>query len=1000
MPEPDIEQIRQQISSARAVVEQKKQEVREIESQLEQEKSAIPDYTSQRILRGQRFGEGMQGRVFRQKAELAKKEIESKQQDIQDYKTQLGEYESQVASSEEQLREYDEQVEGLELAQDAILEDNPFIATLSDNRYAKKYYKRMLNDINAEKELRSKINAALEKYNSGVPFDVAFKNINVDFLTRKGYLKFTDEFGNPISISQEAIINAKNAYNQNLSSPRSIMDILKMSSQMPRTDAVQVRTPIITSSILKTEMLPLVSAKSLNLNSPSDSNVNGNESSRILGTINRDSVLDLDKLRNNKIYSGQEKIIGGTEPTAEASKSIVEAAEPAPKESILKGVWETTGGFIGSTILGAAKLGARAGVYIATHGQFGDKINQYYKDFYEGTEKGRKAFGREEYKYAYQDPDIQNAAVFTTGTLMGGLGGSFIAGNLYQQSLALQTSEAISEPSKTNWGRVTGMAALPFVAAKAPEVGLRTYDIIRTAGMEKIEMPPINAKGFMRNGEMVYMRRATGFQLAKPKSWIESLQGYKPGQFVKRQYRLIAPEVQSRYEGGPGTSFPYDKPETHLEWFTKKNMQEYYLPKKSELPFNAKKMAYGLSATGKEWNTNVIGDAGSYYSGKGISIRFLRIANKRSPQQAGVFDSLFGKKPIVYAGYAKKAVVNPGYEIKVPNPYEPNGKPIKKYIFSKPTEKGVFNIPVHKLEVESVAYGEKVPVRRKFYFELGGRRVPIEEHVFRESLSPKELTILNTKQNIKTKTTNSMESVLPDIPSKKSYVFLPEISKKSSLNVLNTKSSILASPVSTKQSITSLGKIDVFSNFKMPRSPHLKTSEPNPIISKLKSFLSDIKLKYQKVSYPSLSKTPNRIITEPTTILPPRKVVYSQKGGKVVKVAENRYVVFVKRFGQDSIIAETSTLDEAKKILESNLTQTLAASGFIAEKTTNQKIDISDMFGSMFVPSKKDKYRLVQRLGKRLSSPSEIWGMQASKKNKSENSNWFSGFSKSKFEWW
>ena len=55
--------------------------------------------------------------------------------------------------------------------------------------------------------------------------------------------------------------------------------------------------------------------------------------------------------------------------------------------------------------------------------------------------------------------------------------------------------------------------------------------------------------------------------------------------------------------------------------------------------------------------------------------------------------------PTVYAGYFEKVNVNKALrEIRVPNPFEEGGKPIKKYIFSKETGTGKLNIPKYKTQ--------------------------------------------------------------------------------------------------------------------------------------------------------------------------------------------------------------------------------------------------------------------------------------------------------------
>jgi len=313
------------------------------------------------------------------------------------------------------------------------------------------------------------------------------------------------------------------------------------------------------------------------------------------------------------------------------------------------------------------------------------------------------------------------------------------------------------------------------------------YDIYSTRGMKGYELADFTTKPFVRTGEPVFMRRYGGFELFSPRSWLETYRGYRPGQFVKRQYRIIDPKVQARMkgkkdvtyweidkEGKPTqvkestTPFPYDKPGTHFDWFTGRGVLEYGTPKRGELPKQYKDYGFGYSATGKTWGKEVlIGEAGQYYSGKGVSARFLRIGDKESPSTAiDLFDEpLVGMdKPKVYAGYFEKVKENPAItEVKVPNPYDPTAKPIKKYVFPEETGEGILNIPKMKPEVEGVVFGERVPIREESYFKLGGRRVPIEEQTF----VTKDKPIIDTKTGEAVETIKEPQySTLPSRPSR------------------------------------------------------------------------------------------------------------------------------------------------------------------------------------------------------------------------------------------
>lgn len=363
-----------------------------------------------------------------------------------------------------------------------------------------------------------------------------------------------------------------------------------------------------------------------------------------------------------------------------------------------------------------------------------------------------------------------------------------------------------------------------MVAPKVVKGGRKVQDIWRTRDMEKIEMPPVEAQPFYRKSpsgdvQAVYMRRYEGFKIFKPKSWIETMQGYKKGQFTKRQYRVIAPEVQASYEGkGWGTNFPFDNPKKHYDWFTGKNIKEYGVPKRSNLPGDIKlKEGFGFSATGEEWSTMEIGEAGQYYSGKGVSVRFLRIDNKYSNLLG---EGKMGKKPIVYAGYFKKVNVNPGYEIKVPNPYESGGKPIKKYVFRNPTGQGILNIPGFKQEVEGVVYGSRVPVRKQFYFNLGGRRVPIEEQVFTEGMSETQINKFAKGRRV----SGPQYSSLPSMP-KNSYYSNIMSSLFSSVSYVSSNSRVSRK---SKYSSNPLSYISQFYSYSS-QTNYSRASSPSPI---------------------------------------------------------------------------------------------------------------------------------------------------------------------------
>jgi hypothetical protein len=284
---------------------------------------------------------------------------------------------------------------------------------------------------------------------------------------------------------------------------------------------------------------------------------------------------------------------------------------------------------------------------------------------------------------------------------------------------------------------------------------------------------------------------------------------------------VIAPEVQASYEGeGWGTNFPFDNPKKHYDWFTGKNIKEYGVPVRSKLPGNVRaKKGFGFSATGEEWSTMEIGEAGQYYSGKGVSVRFLRIDNKYSNAPGA---GKMGKKPIVYAGYFEEVRINPGYEVKIPNPYDAGGKPIKKYVFKNPTGQGILNIPEYKREVEGVVYGSRVPIRKQFYFNLGGRRVPIEEQVFTEGMSETQINKFAKGRRV----SGPQYSSLPSIP-KNSYYSNIMSSLFSSVSYVSSNSRV-SRKSRVSQSYNPLSYISQFYSYSS-QSNYSRASSPSPI---------------------------------------------------------------------------------------------------------------------------------------------------------------------------
>lgn len=285
--------------------------------------------------------------------------------------------------------------------------------------------------------------------------------------------------------------------------------------------------------------------------------------------------------------------------------------------------------------------------------------------------------------------------------------------------------------------------------------------------------------------------------------------------------KVVAPEVLAYYKGTEkGTRFPYDVPSTFKRWFETENIKKYGLP---NIPkeVQGKPLGYSATTAGQAVEKAGIGTAGQFYSGKGVSVGFLRVGSKDSPNIGQ--DFMFGKSPYVYALYGEKTQVVPSaYEVKVPNPYEIGGKPIKKYIFPGIEKKpGVFYIPTNKPEVQAVAYGNLAPIRKAFYFNIGGRRVPIGEYVSAggkigeeviskgakaESVSP---SILPSKSSGISSVISSLGISSPVLPSSLAVSY-----PKSKVSSIAPSISIIPSTISSispSKSITPLSQISLIS---------------------------------------------------------------------------------------------------------------------------------------------------------------------------------------------
>jgi len=347
----------------------------------------------------------------------------------------------------------------------------------------------------------------------------------------------------------------------------------------------------------------------------------------------------------------------------------------------------------------------------------------------------------------------------------------------------IQTTKGLYDYTSKNPYEVTTVTFGEPVKTKIENTAYDVYNYNKLRGMEELKLASSEIKPFIRQNEVVFMKRFEGIKLKEPSSIINYFKGYKKGQFLEKQSRIISPEVEAFYKGLKEITyyepvikdnkiirfekitkqterFPYEESKNFKKYFENLNKKLYGLPKTSKLPIDVRNKVFGYSATSSGNIIKNIGEAGQFYSGKGISVAFLRLMNKYDLSLKEQIN--MGNKPFVYASYGNKAVVVPkAYEIKVPNPYEIGGKPIKKYIFPETeTKPGEFYIPTNKPEVQAVVYGGVLPLRNKFYFKLGGRRIPIQENIIIDNNIAREIKLQN-KELSKLIPEKARSSVLP-----------------------------------------------------------------------------------------------------------------------------------------------------------------------------------------------------------------------------------------------
>ena len=93
---------------------------------------------------------------------------------------------------------------------------------------------------------------------------------------------------------------------------------------------------------------------------------------------------------------------------------------------------------------------------------------------------------------------------------------------------------------------------------------------------------------------------------------------------------------------------------------------------------------------------------------------------------------------------------------------------------------------------------------------------------------------------------------------------------------------------------------------------------------------------------------------------------------------EKKFQVFVRKKGQDVLFKSFKTKRKARTQLKKHLSVTLRASGFIFDKKKGTKI--KPRLSKGFRLGKKDKFRLVEKRGRRLDTGREVRKIQAAKR--------------------
>lgn len=924
---------------------------------------------SQEALR-KRFA-GIQGRNLRQRIAQIKGGLSQREQALEEYKEGLDEYSQQVSQSETNLQEYDVEKAAYDKAQKILL-DNRAGAYLQfgDDPRVKKYLEPYAEQQQMNAQTEYGLNQAVAQYNEGVPLEQAFKNFNVDYMIKRGYLKF--EQANDPQIRQEAAMQSNLFLSQNTANP-----IVNLARTLPRTEQVQVNA----RSAYRSEMIPLVSAKNLNSSNASasyESNVpTGMASGDNLGTAGQSQS-------GNRTGGWLSRLIGNTQEAKEVARKQAEKIIQYGDLAIINGQpYNLTTGRQINVVTATpsfsqqyAKLRAEQGNIKGTLALVGSSATRFWEKA--NVISARKFGNVAAYKGEESIGVLASATASNAPYLIPFAGQALLVGGAAEDFITKAGRRRLSASAQSlqekGYGKGTSNVlaySVPLVSGGLGAIGLKA-EVSRGLRYPKYDTRFLAKQTLSRElpeGEQMIYR---GAALTREKNLLSSKR-YLSGFDTDIRLGRSVDDVQSYAAGTRGVVrklnlFGKASPPRK---FGAAELGEIKSTDLDLLAFRNKAIEMRRPVEGfvgravgkaKADKGDVSYFASMFAGGKIDEARGFAL-NRNTPIERNIWDaSKVNKIPRRGRGQGLGIV-----EAKEQNVFDDvffSSGGVQKRINTKALAE-----QRSKSIVENIL-GQKAATRqaRDIFFGKVGRAVS-------KGLS------------MKAKTTQQTKSSFDKIVGLDSFAQVQQTKTDSRQRVISKVKHILKERTRQKEgSISGLAQALGFGTiakdtqkFNLGYKVGLNTRQDTRQRTKQK----------QKQQQDSFFNPSSRESGRGGTV-----VYTSSKGdtkGKVARIGEDYYVVFVRRYGVDQIVGTSSTLGEAKRILRNNLTGSLAASGYIGGGS-GKKQDISDLFGSMFTSSKKDSFRVVQRRGKRLSSRSEvneIWGFNRRK-----------GKAAKKIKWW